>query len=204
MYAGGAGAGFVVGVAAGFPDEERGQAQAERGVGQGEQERGRAQPIVGGEGAGGGGGTGDGEVAGGFVEAHGQAAAVRAGEVDLHDDGGGPGQALVDAEQHVSGDDPTPRRRPNNHQRYGDADEPTGEQDRFAAVAVGQGAGEEVGDGFGGAEGENVGQRGGVGGEVEVAFGKQRQDGAFGAEQATHEGVDRDEQRELRGVGPHP
>src|SRR6266508_1584656 len=73
---------------------------------------------VGAEGAVGGGGAGDGEVAGGLVETHGQAAAVRAGEVDFHDDGGGPGQALVDAEQDVGGDDPGPRRRPDDHEGY--------------------------------------------------------------------------------------
>ena len=116
--------------------------------------------------AGGQGGGGDGEVAGGLVEAHGQAAAGRADEVDLHDDGGGPGQALVDAEQDVGGDDPAPGRCPDQHERDGQADQPAGDQDGFAAVAVGQGAGEEVGDGLGDAERDDVGQRGGVGGEV--------------------------------------
>src|SRR6266542_4258245 len=93
-------------------------AEAEGGVGEGEHERCRPQPVLRGEGAGGGGGAGDGEVAGGLVETHGQAAAVRAGEVDFHDDGGGPGQALVDAEQDVGGDDPGPRRRPDDHEGY--------------------------------------------------------------------------------------
>src|SRR6266568_3912203 len=196
--------GFVVGVAAGFPDEEGGQAEAEGGVHEAEQERCRAQPVVRCEVAGGGGRCGDGEVAGGFVEAHGQAAPVGAGEVDFHDDRGRPGQALVDPEQHVGGDDPPPGRRPDDEQRDGDAGEPTGEQDGLAAVAVGQGAGEEVCDGLGGAEGEDVGQGGGVGGEVEVAFGERGQHGAFGAEQPADEGVDRDEQGELGGVGPDP
>src|SRR5438067_2306001 len=137
------------------------------------------QAVVGGEGAGGGGGAGEGEVAGGFVESHGQAAAVGAGEVDFHDDGGGPGQSLVDAEQDVGGDDPAPGGCSDEQQGYGQAGEPAGEQDGFAAVAVGQGTGEEVGDRLGGAEDEDVGERGGVGGGVEVVFGEQLQDGAF-------------------------
>ena len=66
----------------------------------------RAQPGVGGDQAGEVGGEGDGEVAGGLVQAHGQPAALRAGEVDLHDHRGRPAQPLVDPEQDVGGDDP--------------------------------------------------------------------------------------------------
>ena len=75
-------------------------------------------------------------------------------QVDLHDDGGGPGQALVDAEQHVGGDDPSPGRGPDQQQRHGKADQPARDEDGFAAEAVGQGAGEVVGGGLGDAEGE--------------------------------------------------
>ena len=39
---------------------------------------------------------------------------------------------------------------------------------------------------------------------MEFAFGEQRQHGAFGAEQPADEGVDRDEQGELGGVGADP
>src|SRR6266540_2864592 len=203
MRAGGgdAGGGLVVGVPARLAYGQRGQAEAERGVGGGEQERGGPQPVVGGQGPGGHGGAGERGVAGGFVESHREATASRADQVDLHDDGGGPGQPLVDAEQDVRGDDPAPGRCPDQQERYRDGDEPAGEQDGFAAVAVGQGAGEEVDGGLGGAEGEDVGQRGGVGAEVEGVFGQQRQHGAFGAEQPADQGVDRDEQAELGGVG---
>ena len=151
--------GLVPGVVAGLADEHGGQSEAEGGEGDAEQERRGAQPVLGGQPAGGQGGGGDGEVAGGLVEAHGQAAAGRADEVDLHDDGGGPGQALVDAEQDVGGDDPAPGRRPDQQQRHGQADQPAGDQDGFAAVPVGQGAGGEVGQGLGDAERDDEGQR---------------------------------------------
>ena len=53
-------------------------------------------------------------VAGGFVEAHREAAPGGADEVDLHDDRGRPGQSLVDAEQHVGEDDPAPSSAPTS------------------------------------------------------------------------------------------
>ena len=118
MCTGGVITGLVPGVSTGLADEERRETEAEGGVGESEQERRRPQPVLGGERAGGGGRRGDGEVAGGFVEAHGQAAPVWAGEVDFHDDGGGPGQPLVYAEEHVGGDDPAPGRGPDDEQGY--------------------------------------------------------------------------------------
>jgi hypothetical protein len=48
----------------------------------------------------------------------------------------GPGQALVDAEQHVGGDDPAPVRCPDQQEWYGQAKEPAGDEDGLAAVAV--------------------------------------------------------------------
>src|SRR5439155_19706136 len=86
--------GLVPGVSTGLADEERRETEAEGGVGEGEQERRRPQPVLGGERAGGGGRRGDGEVAGGFVEAHGQASAVWGGGVGFTEAGGGPGQSL--------------------------------------------------------------------------------------------------------------
>ena len=147
--------GFQLGVAAGFADEYRAQTEAEDGVGQTEQEWCRAQTVAGGEVAGDHSGDGDRAVAGGLVESHRQAALAGADEVDLHDDGGRPGEALVDAEQHVGEDHPSPRRRPDQQQRNGDGDEPAGDQHGFAAEAVGPGAGEEVGGGLGDAEGDD-------------------------------------------------
>ncbi len=86
----------------------------------------------------------------------------------------------------------------------GKRDQPAGDQDGLAAEPVGQGAGEVVGGRLGGAEGEDERQRRGVGGEAEHGVGEQRQHGAFLAEHAADEGVDRDEQAELGEVGPQP
>src|SRR5579864_1021531 len=118
--------GLVSGVAAGFLDGGGGQAQAEGDVSGAEQERGRAQPVGGGQVPGGQRGDGDGAVPGGLVQAHGQAAAGGARQVDLHDHGGGPGQALVDAEQHVGEDDPSPAGPEGQQERDGYPDEPSG------------------------------------------------------------------------------
>ena len=100
--------GFQLGVAAGFADEHRAQAEGDQRIGQAEQERCGAQSVVGGEVAGQQRGERDRAVAGGFVETHGQAALAGSDEVDLHDDGGRPGQALIDAQQHVGRDHPSP------------------------------------------------------------------------------------------------
>ena len=149
-------------------------------------------------------GEGEGEVAGGLVEAHGQSTAAGADEVDLHDDGGGPGQSLADAEQDVRGHHHPPSWRPDEQQRDGYGDQPAGHQHRFAAVALGPGAGEVVGQCLREAEGEDVGERGGVRVEPEDVSREQGQDRAFLAEHAAHQGVDRDEQDELGGVGAEP
>ena len=79
--------GFVTGMSSGLADEEHGQAEPETGEREAEEERLRPQPRVLGDVAGGEGGDGDRAVAGGFVEAHGEAAARGADEVDLHDHG---------------------------------------------------------------------------------------------------------------------
>ena len=107
-------------------------------------------------------------------------------------------------EQHVGGDDPAPARCPDQQQRHGQRDEPADDQDRLAAEAVRQGAGEVVGGRLGCAEGEDERQSAGVGAEPELALGEQRQDGAFLAEHPADERVDRDEQAELGEVRSQP
>ena len=189
---------------AGLADQQRRQPEAEAGVGQAEVERLRAQPGPGGDEAGEVGGEGDRQVAGGLVEAHGQPAALRPGQVDLHDHRGGPAQALVDPEQDVGGDDPAPGGRPDDQQGHGQADEPAGDQDGFAAVAVGQGAGQEVGGRLGQAEGDDVGEGGRDRGQPEDLGGEQRQQAAFLADHAADQGVDPDQEGELGQVGPQP
>src|SRR5579883_3212962 len=201
---GGVAGSLGAGVAPCLPDGEGGQAEGEGGVGGAEQERDGPQSRVCGDGAGGQGGGGQGEVAGGLVEAHGQAAAAGSDQVDLHDDGGGPGQALVDAEQHVREHDPAPRGSVDQQCGHGQCDQPAGDEHGLAPVAVGQGAGEEVGDRLGRAEGGDVGQCRCIGGEVEDIAGEQRQDGAFLTERAADQGIDRDQEGELGEVGAQP
>jgi hypothetical protein len=191
------GGGFGFGVVMGFADRQDGQSQAdgdERGA---EQERPGAQPVGCGDVAGGQGGDCDAEVAGGFVQAHGQAAAFWADEVHFHHHGGGPGQALADAQDDVGGDDPAPVRGEDQQQRDGQGDEPAGDQDGFAAVAVREGPGEVVGRGLGQTERQDVGQRGGVLVQVEDLPGEQRQHGAFLAERSADQGVHGHQEQKL-------
>ena len=90
--------GFVPGMAAGFADEQGGQPEAETRERDAEEERLGAQPVVLGDEPGGECGDRDRAVARGLVQTHGEPAPCGADEVDLHDDGGGPGEPLVDAE----------------------------------------------------------------------------------------------------------
>ena len=94
--------------------------------------------------------------------------------------------------------------RPHQQERDGEPDDPAGDEDRFAAVAVRQGAGEEVGRRLDDAEGGDERERGGELGEPELVLGEQRQDGALLADHAADEGVDADEQRELGEVLAQP
>src|SRR5215216_912223 len=194
--------GFEVGVPAGLTDHQRRQPEAEAGIGQAEIERLGTQPGPGSNKAGQVGGEGHRQVAGGLVETHGQPTATRAGQVDLHDHRRRPAQALVDPEQDIDGDDPGPGGRPDEQQGHGQADQPAGDQDRFAAVAVGQGAGQEVGGGLGEAEGDDVGQGGRHCGQPEQLGGEQRQHGPFLADHAADQGVDTNQEAELGQVGP--
>ena len=59
-------------------------------------DRHRAQPVPRGEIAGEEGGDADGEIARELVEPDREAARLRSDEIDLHDDGHRPGEALVD------------------------------------------------------------------------------------------------------------
>ncbi len=194
--------GLEPGVVPGFFHRKDGQAQAQRDVGGAEQERPGAQSVVGGDVAGGQRGPGDAEVAGSFVQAHGQTAPGRADEVHLHDHGGGPRQALADAEDHVGGDDPAPGGSEDQQQRHGDGDQPAGNQHGFAAVAVREGAREVVGAGLGEAEGQYVGQGRRIEVQVEDLSRQQRQDGAFLPEGASNKRVDGDQEHELGDVLP--
>ena len=185
----------------GLAHEQRRQGETEAGVGDAEEERLGSQarraaamkPVASAV-------DGDGAVAGGLVEAHREPAACGPDEVDLHDDRRRPGEALVHAEQHVGEHDPAPARSPDQQQRHGKADDPTGDEDGLAADAVGERAREEVGDRLDDTERGDERQRGGERGEVERPYCEQRQHGPFLADHPADEGVDADEQRELREV----
>ena len=68
---------------------------------------------------------GDAEVAGRLVQTEREPAPLRPGQVDLHHDGHRPGEALVDAEQEVRGDDEPPGRCERDQQRDRQGDEPS-------------------------------------------------------------------------------
>ena len=82
----------------------------------------------------------------------------------------------------------------------GQRDDPAGDEDGLAAVAVGEGAGEEVRGGLDRAERDDERERGREGGEPELLLGEEREDGAFLADHAADERVDADEEGELGDV----
>jgi hypothetical protein len=59
----------------------------------------------------------DSKIAGELVDAHCKTASLRTDEIDLHDHGHRPAEALIDPEQHVGEDDPAPCR--GEHQEKG-------------------------------------------------------------------------------------
>jgi hypothetical protein len=198
------GARLVAGMAMGLADEDRRQAEAESGEGHAEEERVRSEPRPGGDEAGREGGDRHRAIPGGLVEPHGEAAAVRPDEVDLHDHRGRPGEALVDAEQHVGEDNPRPARSERQQERHRDTDEPSGHQRGLAPDAIRQGARDEVGGGLHHAEGEDVRQRSGEGVQVEHLGADERQHGAFLPDHPSDQGVHADEQRELSRLARSP
>ena len=140
---------------------------------------------------------GDAAVAGRLVEPEGQAAALWADEVDLHDDGHRPGQPLVDAEQGVGGDDPGPARRDRDQQRHGQRDRPAEDQQPSAPEPLGADPGGEVGERLGEAEGDDERQDRRARREPEVGLADERQGRALEPDHRADERVDGDEQREL-------
>jgi hypothetical protein len=101
-------------VRGGIADEKHRDEQAEhrdRGAGC---DQHVARGEVGGKPAARSGGERDAAVARCLVEPERQAAPARSDEVDLHHHRHGPGEPLVDAQQHVRGDYPAPARRPRD------------------------------------------------------------------------------------------
>ena len=119
-----------------------------------------------------------------FVEPHRQTALGRADEIDLHDHRGGPCESLIDAEEHVGDDHPTPRRRPHQQQRYRQSDDPTSDEYWLASETIRQRSGEEVGERLDDAKGGDESERRGVRRESELLLRQQWNDRALLADHA--------------------
>ena len=191
-------------VRGGVADEQRRDEQAEhsdRGAG-GDQHVARGE--VGCEPAARSGGQRDAAVAGGLVEPEREAAPPRTDEVDLHDHGHGPRQALVDAQQHVRGDDPAPARRRGDQQRDGEREHPAGDQQPAPPEPGGEAAGAQVRERLGQPERDDERQHRGLGRQAELLVADQRESRALQADHGPDERVERDQQRELRRVLAQP
>ena len=110
----------------------------------------------------------DAAVARRLVKAERQAAPPGPDEVDLHHHGHRPGEALVDAEQEVGGDDPAPARGHGDQQRNRQGGRPAGDQEPAPPDPLGEGAGAEVGERLGQPEGDDEGEDRARRGETEV------------------------------------
>src|SRR5688500_17600156 len=88
--------------------------------------------------------TSDRKVSREFVQAHRKTPPLGTGQVDLHDDGRGPGEALTHTEQSVRNEHPCPARRPHEQERNGHREEPAGYEHVFTAKAIGKPASEIV------------------------------------------------------------
>jgi hypothetical protein len=120
------------------------------------------------------GGHRDTAVPGGLVEAEGKAAPLRADEVDLHHYGHRPGEALVDAEEEVGGDDPGPARGYGDEHRHRQRDHPARDQQTSATEARGEPSGAEVGERLRKPEGDDERQHRGGRADAEVVLADQR------------------------------
>jgi hypothetical protein len=138
----------------------------------------------------------DAAVAGRLVQPEREAAAPGADEVDLHHHGHRPGEALVDAEQDVGGDDPAPARGERDQERHRQRHGPAGDQQPPPPDPLGQRPGAEVGQRLDQPEGDDEGEDGGAGGEVELLAADQRQRRALQPDHRADEGVDRRSVRE--------
>jgi len=144
--------------------------------------------------------AGDREVAGELVQPHREAAILRSGEIDLHDDRGRPGESLAHAEQRVGGEHPRPRRRPHQQERHRGRNDPAGHQHVLATEAVREPSCEVVRERLGDAEHDDEGEHRRPGRQMKFLLGNRWQDGSLHSHHRTYEGIDHDEQRELRQV----
>ena len=188
-------------VPGGVPDDRRGQRQPGHGVDHAEQLGHRPQPVGRRQVPGRQRGRAHGHVPGGLVQAHRQAAAARPDQVDLHVHDHRRGQALVDAQANVRGDDPSPGRGPGEQERNRQADGPARRPAGCLRVyrAVSRPAG-QVGQRLGDTERDDEAEHRHVTGQVEHPGADQAGGGTLQADHAADEHVDHHEQRELRPV----
>ena len=143
----------------------------------------------------------DSEVAGGLVEPEGKAAPAGPDEVDLHHDGHRPREPLARAEEEVRDDDEAPGGGKPDQHGDGQSEQPPEDEEAATPDPVGQTACGEVGERLRHSEGDDEGENRTRRGEAEVVLADQRKDAALEADHRSDQSVQRDEQRELGGVG---
>jgi hypothetical protein len=150
------------------------------------------------------GGDGDSQVSGGLVQAERETSPDGADEIDLHDDGHRPGEALSGTEEEIGGDDRLPRRSERDQRSNGEHEHPPGDEDTLSPPSFGERAGEKIRESLRGAEGRDEREDPCPRGESVFLLGDERQDAAFEPRERAHQRRDPDEQRELTGVRPQP
>ena len=125
----------------------------------------------------------------------------RTDEIDLHQDGGRPGQPLVHAEEDVGRDHPGPVRCQDQDDRDRQPDEPTGHEDGFAPKPVGECSGDQVRERLRDTKRDEKRERAPGRGEAKDLIREQRHDGPLLADHPADQCVDPDEQGERAGIG---
>jgi hypothetical protein len=143
------------------------------------------------------------DVAGELVQAKRESPARGSHEVDLHDDRHRPVIAWF-AEEDIGEIDPPPGRRVDDQERDGQREEPSGDQDWLPSDPVGDARGQQVEDRLGDAEAHDEGSDGGLRAEAELLLAQERQHRPLQADHGADEGIQDDEQRELRKILPRP
>jgi hypothetical protein len=120
----------------------------------------------------------------------------------LLDQGADPnGRAAMDADGFGGRDqNPRPRGCPHQKEWHRDRDQPAGDQNQLSSVAIGELSGRVVRQRLGQPKHQNERQHARSGDELELPFGNQRQNAPLHSDHRTHEGIDDDQESELRGV----
>src|SRR6516164_3763225 len=134
-----------------------------------------------------------GKVAGKFIEAHSQTARFGADQIYLHDDGHGPRESLIDAEQRVGGNNPFPTWCPHHHKRHWQSEQPTDNEHALAAPNVGKMARHKIGNRLDDTEANNERDDQRRRGDLKLLRADQRHYGPFKTYHATDEGIDKNE-----------